>query len=111
MRAPASASVCIVTFAAGIYLLAQAAGLQFVIRASFVRLLLGEAFGAKPLNVASDILHASAFGFFAPVSFAFIGLEVSMPSVAGLAPRCHPSHGVHVQIFRRLRPHAHGQVP
>ena len=86
MRAPASAFVCIVTFAAGIHLLAQAAGLQFVIRTFFVRLLLGEAFGAKPMKVANDILHASAFGFFAPVPFAFIGLEVSMPSVAGLGP-------------------------
>jgi Kef-type K+ transport system membrane component KefB len=84
IRAPGSAFIGLVTFAVGISLLAQSAGLQFVIGAFFAGLILGEVFGAESLGKANDVFHGVTFGFFAPIAFAFIGLEFVVPTAMGL---------------------------
>jgi Kef-type K+ transport system membrane component KefB len=84
IRAPGSAFIGLVMFAVGVSLLAQWAGLQFVIGAFFAGLLLGETFGAEALGKANDVFHGATFGFFAPIAFAFIGLEFVLPTAAGL---------------------------
>lgn len=84
IRAPGSAFIGLVAFAVGVSLLAQAAGLQFVIGAFFAGLLLGETFGAEALGKANDVFHGATFGFFAPIAFAFIGLEFVVPTATGL---------------------------
>jgi Kef-type K+ transport system membrane component KefB len=84
IRAPGSAFIGLLTFAVGVSLLAQSAGLQFVTGAFFAGLLLGEAFGAEALGKANDVFHGVTFGFFAPIAFAFIGLEFVVPSATGL---------------------------
>ena len=84
IRAPGSAFIGLVTFAVGVSLFAQSAGLQFVIGAFFAGLLLGDTFGAEALGKANDVFHGITFGFFAPITFAFIGLEFVVPTATGL---------------------------
>jgi Kef-type K+ transport system membrane component KefB len=84
VRAPGSAFVALVAFGVGVSLLAEQAGLQFVIGAFFAGLLVSETFGAEALGKAKDVFHGTTFGFFAPIAFSFIGLELVVPSGATL---------------------------
>lgn len=85
MRTPGSFIAIIFTFAAGVSLLAEWAGLQLSIGAFFSGLLLSELAGPEKLSKADETIRGTAFGFFGPLAFAFIGTELVITSIGQVA--------------------------
>jgi len=81
MRAPGSFIATLFTFAAGVSVLAEWAGLQLPIGAFFSGLLLSELAGPEKLGKADETIRGAAFGFFGPLAFAFIGTEMAATSI------------------------------
>jgi len=63
------------TFSIGVSLLAEWAGLHFIVGTFFAGLLLNELMGDDLLGRDTNVLSGITFGFFAPLLFAFIGIE------------------------------------
>ncbi|MDA4133404.1 MAG: cation:proton antiporter, partial [Thaumarchaeota archaeon] len=72
------------TFSIGVSLLAEWAGLHFVIGTFFAGLLLNEAMGEGLLGRDTNVLSGITFGFFAPLLFAFIGVEFDAEALTGV---------------------------
>jgi len=72
------------TFSIGVSLVAEWAGLHFIIGTFFAGLLLNEAMGDDLLGRHSNVLSGITFGFFAPLLFAFIGVEFNAEALAGV---------------------------
>jgi len=70
--------------AVGISLLAEWAGMQFVIGAFFAGLLLSELTGPAKIAEASSLVRGVTFGFFGPLAFTFIGTELVLGSVEAM---------------------------
>jgi Kef-type K+ transport system membrane component KefB len=73
-----------VTFSIGVSILAMWAGLHFVIGTFFAGLLLNEAMGDDLLGRDTNVLSGITFGFFAPLLFAFIGVEFTAEALGGV---------------------------
>ncbi len=73
-------------FAAGVSLLAEWSGIQFVIGAFFAGILVSELAGVEVLGRATDVIRGATFGFFGPFAFAFIGTEFVLSSLYGILP-------------------------
>jgi Kef-type K+ transport system membrane component KefB len=73
-----------VTFSIGVSILAMWAGLHFVIGTFFAGLLLNEAMGDDLLGRDTNVLSGITFGFFAPILFAFIGVEFTAEALGGV---------------------------
>jgi Kef-type K+ transport system membrane component KefB len=85
MRTPGSFIAILFAFAAGVSLLAEWAGLQLSIGAFFSGLLLSELAGPERLSKADETIRGTAFGFFGPLAFAFIGTEIVVSSIGQIA--------------------------
>ena len=85
MRTPGSFIAILFIFAAGVSLLAEWAGLQLSIGAFFSGLLLSELAGPEKLSKADETIRGTAFGFFGPLAFAFIGTELVVASIGQVA--------------------------
>jgi Kef-type K+ transport system membrane component KefB len=85
MRTPGSFIAILFAFAAGVSLLAEWAGLQLSIGAFFSGLLLSELAGPERLSRADETIRGTAFGFFGPLAFAFIGTEIVVTSIGQIA--------------------------
>jgi len=72
------------TFSIGVSLLAEWAGLHFIIGTFFAGLLLNEAIGDGLLDRDTNVLSGITFGFFAPLLFAFIGVEFNAEALGGV---------------------------
>ncbi|HEV2390554.1 MAG TPA: cation:proton antiporter [Nitrososphaerales archaeon] len=72
------------TFSIGVSELAEWAGLHFVIGTFFAGLLLNEIMGDDLLGRDTTVLSGITFGFFAPLLFAFIGVEFNAEAIAGV---------------------------
>ncbi|HVC26878.1 MAG TPA: cation:proton antiporter [Nitrososphaerales archaeon] len=72
------------TFSIGVSLLAEWAGLHFIIGTFFAGLLLNEAMGDDMLGRGTNVLSGITFGFFAPLLFAFIGVEFNAEALTGV---------------------------
>ena len=68
----------------GISLLAEWAGLHLIIGTFFAGLLLNELMGDGLLGRDTNVLSGITFGFFAPLLFAFIGVEFNAEALAGV---------------------------
>jgi Kef-type K+ transport system membrane component KefB len=79
-----SAFGLMLTFSIGVSLLAEWAGLHFVIGTFFAGLLLNEIMGEDRLGRDTSVLSGITFGFFAPLLFAFIGVEFNAEALAGV---------------------------
>lgn len=77
-----SAFGLMLTFSIGVSLLAEWAGLHFVIGTFFAGLLLNEIMGEDRLGRDTSVLSGITFGFFAPLLFAFIGIEFNAEALA-----------------------------
>jgi Kef-type K+ transport system membrane component KefB len=73
-----------VTFSIGVSILAMWAGLHFIIGTFFAGLLLNEAMGDDRLGRDTNVLSGLTFGFFAPLLFAFIGVEFTAEALGGV---------------------------
>ena len=71
-------------FSIGVSELAEWAGLHFVIGTFFAGLLLNEIMGDDLLERQTNVLSGITFGFFAPLLFAFIGVEFNAEAIAGV---------------------------
>jgi Kef-type K+ transport system membrane component KefB len=71
-------------FSIGVSLVAEWAGLHFVIGTFFAGLLLNEAMGDDRLGRDTNVLSGITFGFFAPLLFAFIGVEFNAEALTGV---------------------------
>jgi len=72
------------TFSIGVSLLAEWAGLHFIIGTFFAGLLLNELMGDDRLGRDTNVLSGITFGFFAPLLFAFIGIEFNAEALTGV---------------------------
>jgi Kef-type K+ transport system membrane component KefB len=81
MMTPGSFIAILFAFAAGVSLLAEWAGLQLTIGAFFSGLLLSELAGPEKMSKADETIRGTAFGFFGPLAFAFIGTEIVVSSI------------------------------
>jgi Kef-type K+ transport system membrane component KefB len=79
-----SAFGVMLTFSIGVSLLAEWAGLHFIIGTFFAGLLLNEAMGDDLLGRDTNVLSGITFGFFAPLLFAFIGVEFDAEALTGV---------------------------
>jgi Kef-type K+ transport system membrane component KefB len=79
-----SAFGLMLTFSIGVSLLAEWAGLHFIIGTFFAGLLLNEIMGDDRLGRDTSVLSGITFGFFAPLLFAFIGVEFNAEALAGV---------------------------
>jgi Kef-type K+ transport system membrane component KefB len=70
-------------FSIGVSLVAELAGLQFIIGTFFAGLILTEAVGAQSLKRANEVFSGVTFGLFAPLLFAFIGIEFVAQALVG----------------------------
>jgi Kef-type K+ transport system membrane component KefB len=71
-------------FSIAVSLLAEWAGLHFIIGTFFAGLLLNEAMGDDLLGRDTNVLSGITFGFFAPLLFAFIGVEFDAEALTGV---------------------------
>ena len=71
-------------FSIGVSLVAEWAGLHFVIGTFFAGLLLNELMGDDLLGRDTNVLSGITFGFFAPLLFAFIGVEFNAEALMGV---------------------------
>jgi Kef-type K+ transport system membrane component KefB len=71
-------------FSIGVSLLAERAGLQFIIGTFFAGLLLNEVIGADSLRRANGVFSGVTFGLLAPLLFVFIGIEFVAQELAGV---------------------------
>lgn len=78
---PGSGVMVVVIVGLIVSLFAEWAGLQLVIGAFFAGLLLSELLGERAVKATSDVMRPAAFGFFAPLAFAFIGTQLLISSV------------------------------
>jgi Kef-type K+ transport system membrane component KefB len=70
-----------------ISLIAQEIGLHFVIGTFFSGLIIyKEIIGKQNFDRVYGIISAITFGFFAPIFFAIIGIEINLQSLAGSIP-------------------------
>jgi Kef-type K+ transport system membrane component KefB len=72
------------TLSIGISLLAEWAGLHLIIGTFFAGLLLNELMGDNLLGRDTNVLSGITFGFFAPLLFAFIGVEFNAEALTGV---------------------------
>jgi Kef-type K+ transport system membrane component KefB len=72
------------TFSIGVSLLAEWAGLHFIIGTFCAGLLLNELMGDDLLRRDTNVLSGITFGFFAPLLFAFIGIEFNAEALTGV---------------------------
>jgi Kef-type K+ transport system membrane component KefB len=79
-----SAFGLMLTFSIGVSELAEWAGLHFIIGTFFAGLLLNEMMGDDLLGSYTSVLSGITFGFFAPLLFAFIGVEFNAEALAGV---------------------------
>jgi len=79
-----SAFGVMLTFSIVVSLLAEWVGLHFIIGTFFAGLLLNEAMGDGLLDRDTNVLSGITFGFFAPLLFAFIGVEFNAEALAGV---------------------------
>jgi Kef-type K+ transport system membrane component KefB len=79
-----SAFGLMLAFSIGVSLLAEWAGLHFIIGTFFAGLLLNEIMGEDRLGRDTSVLSGITFGFFAPLLFAFIGVEFNAEALAGV---------------------------
>ncbi len=70
--------------AVGVSLLAEWAGLQFVVGAFFAGMILAEVSGAEKLEQAVTVVRGVTFGFFGPIAFTFIGTELALSSLEAM---------------------------
>ncbi|AJM92298.1 MULTISPECIES: cation:proton antiporter [Nitrosopumilus] len=79
------AILLIVTF--GISLLAEMAGLHFIIGTFFAGLIIyRKIIGKEHFETINDVYSKITFGFFSPIFFAFIGTELHAQSLSGSIP-------------------------
>lgn len=71
-------------FSIGVSLVAERAGLQFIIGTFFAGLILNEGVGPESLRRANDVFSGVTFGLFAPLLFAFIGIEFVAQQLGGV---------------------------
>jgi len=84
LRGRESSFAIMIIAAIGMSLAAEYVGLHFVIGAFFAGLLIyREIIGHENYERTSNVLSVITFGFFAPLFFAFIGLEVNATSISG----------------------------
>ena len=83
IRARESELGIMLIFSIGVSLVAEGAGLQFIIGTFFAGLILNEAIGAESLKRANEVFSGITFGLFAPLLFAFIGVEFVAQALAG----------------------------
>jgi Kef-type K+ transport system membrane component KefB len=78
----------ILAIAIGVSLVAEEAGLHFVIGTFFAAMLLSEAFsGGEVMKKANEFTSAISLSFFAPIVFAYIGIEFeaeALPAIIAL---------------------------
>jgi len=84
LKTKESAFGVMLTFSIGVSLLAEWAGLHFVIGTFFAGLLLNEVMGDGILSRDTYILSGITFGFFSPLLFAFIGVEFDAEALTAL---------------------------
>jgi len=72
------------TFSLGVSILAMWSGLHFIIGTFFAGLLLNELLGDEHLGADTKVLSGVTFGFFAPLLFAFIGIEFNAEALLGV---------------------------
>jgi Kef-type K+ transport system membrane component KefB len=84
LRTKESSFGLMLTFSLGVSELAQLAGLHFVIGTFFAGLLLNDVMGDDLLGRDINVLSGITFGFFAPLLFAFIGVEFNAEAIAGV---------------------------
>jgi len=80
-----SAFALILIFGLGVSLVAEALGLHFIIGAYFAGILLKQAIGESWLDRNMNILSGLTFAFFAPLLFAFIGIQLDPYAIAGVS--------------------------
>ena len=71
-------------FGIGVSLLAEQLGLHFIIGAYFAGLLLNQAIGDESLAKSVGTLSGVTFGLFAPLLFAFIGIQLDPEAIANV---------------------------
>jgi Kef-type K+ transport system membrane component KefB len=84
LRTKESSFGLMLMFSIGVSELAEWAGLHFVIGTFFAGLLLNEIMGDDLLGRDTTVLSGITFGFFAPLLFAFIGVEFNAEALAGV---------------------------
>jgi Kef-type K+ transport system membrane component KefB len=74
----------LVIFGIGVSLLAEALGLHFIIGAYFAGIIAKQALGEVELSRSLDVLSAITFAVFAPLLFAFIGIQLNPYAIGGI---------------------------
>jgi len=70
----------------GISLLAEDLGLHFIIGSYFAGILLNQAVGDDSLRRSLDVFSGVTFGLFAPLLFAYIGVQLDPYALEGILP-------------------------